>query len=192
MVIWDTLGKLAASLGMSMNFSSGDHGDNAVAYGIVSPNAPANAPFVTSVGGTSVALIGNGNNHIKFQTGWGNNATQMTFVGDGSPIDPPRPDGFIYGAGGGESQFFVKPPWQRNLPGAGRQQPDVSAVADPFTGVEIVLTQNGELTVGTIGGTSVACPFFSAIWAIANQKAGHPWDWRPPACTTCRSMPSMM
>jgi subtilase family serine protease len=181
MIIWNTLGELAASLGMSMNFSSGDHGDNAVAFGTASPDAPSNSPFVTSVGGTSVALIGKGNNHIKFQTGWGNNATQMTFLGDGSPIDPPSTDGFVYGAGGGESQFFVKPAWQRNLPGAGRQQPDVSAVADPFTGVEIVLTQNGQLTVGTIGGTSVACPFFSGIWAIANQKAGHPLGLAGPS-----------
>jgi subtilase family serine protease len=147
----------------------------------LTPDAPSNSPFVTSVGGTSVALIGNGNNHIKFQTGWGQQRHPDDLCRGGSPSDPPSPDGFIYGAGGGESQFFVKPPWQRNLPGAGQQQPDVSSVADPFTGVEIVLTQNGQLTVGTIGGTSVACPFFSAIWAIANQKAGHPLGLAAPS-----------
>jgi subtilase family serine protease len=43
-----------------------------------------------------------------------------------------------------------------------------------MTGVEIVMTQDGQMTVGTIGGTSLSCPFFSGIWAIANQKAGHP------------------
>jgi subtilase family serine protease len=49
------------------------------------------------------------------------------------------------------------------------------------SGVEIVLTQNGQLRVGTIGRTSVACPFFSAIWAIANQKAGHPLGLAAPS-----------
>lgn len=174
MVIWNSIGELGAALGVSLNFSTGDSGDFAAATGVVTVSTPSNSPYVTAVGGTSVALYGNGNNHIKFQTGWGNNATQITYVGNGAPIDPPPALGFIGGGGGGESRFFSKPAWQQHLPGKGRQMPDVSAVADPYTGVEIVVTQAGQVMTGTIGGTSVACPFFSGIWAIANQKAGHP------------------
>ena len=184
MNIWNSIGELAASVGVSFNFSTGDSGDFAAATGVVTVSMPSNSPYMTAVGGTSVALYGDGNNHIKFQTGWGNNATQVAFSGDGSPINPPFAMGFLYGGGGGESQFFRKPKWQKGLPGTGRQQPDVSAIADPFTGVEIVMTQNGQPMVGTIGGTSLSCPFFSGIWAIANQKAGHPLGLAAPSLYT--------
>jgi subtilase family serine protease len=54
--------------------------------------------------------------------------------------------------------------------------PDISYVADPFTGVEIIITETGisgdPKSVGVIGGTSLACPMFSALWAIANQANG--------------------
>jgi subtilase family serine protease len=53
-----------------------------------------------------------------------------------------------------------------------RMVPDIAFLADPFTGVEIIQTVNGQLTVGVIGGTSVATPMFSALMAIAAQKAG--------------------
>jgi subtilase family serine protease len=46
-------------------------------------------------------------------------------------------------------------------------------LADPFTGVEIIQTVGGQLSVGVIGGTSLACPMFSGVMAIAAQKAGH-------------------
>jgi subtilase family serine protease len=51
--------------------------------------------------------------------------------------------------------------------------PDIGWLADPFTGVEIIQTIGGTTFVGVIGGTSLACPMFSGIMAIAAQKAGH-------------------
>ena len=51
--------------------------------------------------------------------------------------------------------------------------PDIAWLADPFTGVELIETLDGQLSVSTIGGTSVATPMFSALMAIAAQKAGH-------------------
>ena len=51
--------------------------------------------------------------------------------------------------------------------------PDISMVADPFTGAEIIQTVGGQLSVGVIGGTSLATPVFSGVMAIAAQKAGH-------------------
>ena len=51
--------------------------------------------------------------------------------------------------------------------------PDISMLADPFTGVEIIETIGGQLSVGVVGGTSLATPMFSGVMAIAAQKAGH-------------------
>ena len=73
--------------------------------------------------------------------------------------------GFAGGAGGGSSIFFNQPSWQSALSGTARQSPDIAALADPYTGAVFVL--NGIPQAG-IGGTSLACPIFSAIWAIAD------------------------
>jgi subtilase family serine protease len=55
-------------------------------------------------------------------------------------------------------------------------------VGDPYTGVEIIFTADaqGDLGIEVIGGTSVACPMFSALWAIANQKNHHPLGQAAP------------
>jgi kumamolisin len=73
------------------------------------------------------------------------------------------------GTGGGTSALFRRPPWQNGVAYAGnspnRLTPDVSAVADPFTGVKIVFNQQ-EL-VG--GGTSQAAPIWAALTTLMNQ-----------------------
>ena len=57
--------------------------------------------------------------------------------------------------------------------------PDISCVADPFTGAEFICDGGSCFDApGTgpqfsvVGGTSLSCPIFSALWAIANQGAG--------------------
>jgi subtilase family serine protease len=72
---------------------------------------------------------------------------------------------------------FPKPAFQKGLPGKYRQLPDVAWLADPFTGVAIAISVPGEipeLEWQVWGGTSVACPMFAGLWAIANQEAGAP------------------
>src|SRR5208283_1417475 len=69
---------------------------------------------------------------------------------------------------------FKKPSYQNSLPGKYRQLPDVSWLADPFTGAVIAITLPDAyppLQWQVWGGTSVACPMFSALWAIANEEA---------------------
>jgi subtilase family serine protease len=46
-------------------------------------------------------------------------------------------------------------------------------LADPFTGAEFIITINGQLLVGVVGGTSLATPMFSGVMAVAAQKNGH-------------------
>jgi subtilase family serine protease len=169
--------EVAAVLGESANFSSGDQGDytttNLPGTYPATVSNPADSPWATAVGGVSLAL--NANNTIKWQSGWGTN--QNLLIDEGSISDPPANGYFWGGAGGGASAFFKKPPFQSSLPGKTRQLPDVSWLADPFTGGVIAITygfMSPPLTYQVWGGTSLACPMFSALWAIANQEAGYP------------------
>src|SRR5208283_1649545 len=68
--------------------------------------------------------------------------------------------------------------YQASLGGSFRLVPDIAMVADPYTGVEFIDTEpigpggTEEQFIAVVGGTSLACPTFSGIWAIANQAAG--------------------
>jgi subtilase family serine protease len=141
----------AAVLGIDVNFSSGDSGDFEAAAGFKTVGFPGSSPFATSIGGTSLAL--NPDNTISFQTGWGNNITRIvdTIALGSPPVVPPLHLGFQFGAGGGTSLTFAKPSFQSSLPGTMRMVPDISMLADPQTGVEIIETINGQLSVGVIG-----------------------------------------
>jgi subtilase family serine protease len=166
--------QMAAARGIDVNFSSGDNGDDVALVGFKTVEFPGSSPFATSVGGTSLAMDASRN--VLFETGWGTNLTRIANAGD-TPVDPPLHDaalglGFQYGAGGGTSLIFPKPAFQSGLPGTMRQVPDVAMLADPYTGVEIIQTVNGQLSVGVIGGTSLAAPLFSGVMALAAQKAG--------------------
>jgi len=168
----------AAVQGIDVNFSSGDFGDNVVLVGFKTVGFPGSSPFATSIGGTSLAL--NPDDTIMFQTGWGLNFTRIanpeTPAGS-PPTVPPLRFGFQDGAGGGTSLTFAKPGFQSSLPGSMRMVPDISFLADPQTGVEIIETvqtaSGPQPSVFVIGGTSLACPMFSGLMGIAAQKAGH-------------------
>ena len=163
----------AAAQGIDVNFATGDAGDETSRVGFVSVDYPASSPFATGVGGTSLAL--NPDHSIAFQTGWGNNATLIAApIGANTlPVVPPVNFGFQGGAGGGSSVIFAKPSFQSGIAGTTRQVPDVSMLADPFTGTEIIITLDNQLLVGVVGGTSLATPMFSGVMAIAAQKNGH-------------------
>jgi len=161
--------KLGAAAGVSFQFSSGDGGDLGLGTPVGSVGVPSNSPWATAVGGTSILNNPYGKNDVA--AGWGNN---VAYINEGGPLIPPF-SFFNFGAGGGESLFFPKPSWQKSLPGTGRQVPDVSALADPFTGVAIVFTSFGtQYLEEGVGGTSLASPIFTAIWAIADQYNGAP------------------
>lgn len=184
------ISELAALAGISTNFATGDYGDYDEAIGAQTVSAPADSPWATAVGGVSLAL--NADDSIAWQSGWGNDFT-MIYSG-GTVTDPPvsQAAGFYFGAGGGPSMCasqddsataikclagYPKPSFQGSLPGKVRLLPDISWLADPFTGVAIAITVPGQepaQVFEVVGGTSLATPMFAALWAIANQAAGAP------------------
>ncbi len=170
----DAAFKLVGAKGASLQFATGDSGNNVSAIGFYDVGWPGSSPYVTAVGGVSVVL--NGNHHVSFQTAWGNNLTELadTIALGSPPLDPPNNEGFVFGGGGGSSDVYPIPSYQRGIGGNRRKIPDISWVADPYTGVEIIYTADaaGDLGIEAIGGTSLATPMFSGLWAIANQKAG--------------------
>ena len=180
----DNVLKQIGAAGISVNFSTGDYGNNAASLeGLyTSTGWPASSPYATGVGGVSAVL--NSKKQIEWQTSWGTNLTEIADEASlGSPpIDPLNNEGFVFGGTGGESDVYAKPEWQVGTPGNRRQTPDISWLADPYTGVEIIYTADagGDLDLEVIGGTSLACPMFSALWGIATQAAHHPLGQAAP------------
>lgn len=182
LVVENGIAEIAAALGISQNVSTGDSGDqlatNTADFGIPSVSVQANAdsPFATAIGGTSTFL--DSKNNIELQTGWGTNFARIAEPTPNPPTIPPLLFGFQSGAGGGTSVVYAKPKFQKGNTTGGvkfRQVPDISMNADPQTGNEIIVTPSSvpgdDQEVDVFGGTSLSCPMFSAVWAIANQAA---------------------
>ena len=159
---WDALLKQATTQnGISIFSSSGDNGatdytDLQASH--LSPNRttsfPADDPWVTSVGGTSLRRNGS----IFSETAWNM-------------------------SGGGISSFFPEPSYQQMLPSSVQSElkhqrgvPDVSADANPATGLAIYTSGHWDLG----GGTSASAPLWAAILAIGDQMAGHPLGFINP------------
>lgn len=70
------------------------------------------------------------------------------------------------GTGSGCSQFISKPTWQKDSGCQKRTVSDVSAVADPATGVAIYNTYGGS-GWNVYGGTSASSPIVASVFALA-------------------------
>ena len=118
---------------------------------------PASSRYVTAVGGTRLTLNANGTRNTE--TAWS-------------------------GAGSGCSAYIAKPAWQRDTGCARRTVADVSAVADPATGVSVYDTygSTGGNNWYVFGGTSVAAPIVAGVYALSGNTAAVParlaWDNR--------------
>ena len=162
--------------GMGINFSSGDNGDEAAVIGQPEADFPATDPWVTAVGGTSLGIGAKG--QTVLQTGW---ETEKSTLTDGAW----GPAAYLYGSGGGTSQIFAEPRYQRGVvPDAlarenqtgnnrGRVVPDISMDGDPTTGMLVGETQTFPDGVYydqyRIGGTSLSSPLFAGLMAVSNQ-----------------------
>ncbi|MGW7003187.1 S53 family peptidase [Streptomyces sp. NPDC054933] len=126
--------------GVAITVSSGDSG-----YGV---QYPAASKYVTAVGGT--ALKRDSSSRGWSESVWSTSSTE--------------------GAGSGCSAYDAKPTWQTDGACARRTVADVSAVADPATGVAVYQTYGGSgWTV--YGGTSVASPIIASVYADAGTPS---------------------
>jgi subtilase family serine protease len=170
----------AAAEGVSMLFASGD------SSGV---ETPAIDPYATAVGGTTLGI--GLKDPRDFETGWSDNGYVDTGTGWFN-------DGEIGAAGGGQSLLWAQPAYQRgvvpkslatppgNRGGLVRTTPDISALADPFTGFAVGLLNfngQGEPTSyfeTSYGGTSVATPLVAGMVADAEQGQ-RPFGFLNPA-----------
>jgi len=127
--------------GVAVTASSGDSG-----YGV---EYPAASQYVTAVGGTSLSTASNTRGWTE--SVWSTSSTE--------------------GAGSGCSADDAKPTWQTDTGCSKRTVADVSAVADPATGVAVYDTYNSEGGWNVYGGTSVASPLIASVYALAGTPA---------------------
>jgi subtilase family serine protease len=81
------------------------------------------------------------------------------------------------GAGSGCSTLNAKPAWQTAATGcSGKANADVSAVADPNTGVAVYDTTRYQGRSGwqVYGGTSVSSPIIASVYALGGNLSGYP------------------
>jgi subtilase family serine protease len=78
------------------------------------------------------------------------------------------------GSGSGCSAYIAKPSWQTDAGCAKRTVGDVSAVADPNTGVAVFDSYRYQGAKGwmVFGGTSVASPLIASVYALGNPSVG--------------------
>jgi subtilase family serine protease len=101
---------------------------------------PASSPHVTAVGGTS--LVRSSNSRGWSETAWS-------------------------GAGSGCSGVYPKPSWQTDPSCSNRTVADVSAVADPNTGVSVYGPYSARQSAWLVfGGTSVAAPLIAGLYGV--------------------------
>lgn len=190
-----------AAEGIGFYNGTADHGDgsNCQITGECHPTPsepaisyPAGDPWVTAVGGTSLAIGARG--QYLWETGWGDHMTGLTK--DGKSWAQP-PGAFAFGGGGGPSDVLRQPSYQREtVPdalsqahGSGvpmRVVPDVAADAGGATGVRAGITVPPGQAVPpgyreiAVGGTSVATPEFAGMQADAQQATGEPIGFANP------------
>jgi subtilase family serine protease len=107
---------------------------------------PAASQYVTAVGGTS--LTKNTSSRGWSETAWS-------------------------GAGSGCSSYIAKPTWQHDSGCSRRMVADVSAVANPSTGVAVYDSygSSGGANWLVFGGTSVAAPVIAGVYALAGNAS---------------------
>ena len=147
----DQIFQQMAAQGQSFFQASGDSG---AYHGSTAGDYPADDPYITIVGGTTLATTGPGGIWI-FEAAW------SWF-----------PFGQADATSGGSSTVYGIPSWQQGISmttnngsTTRRNIPDVALTADNIC----VISDNGNS--GDFGGTSCAAPLWAAFAALVNQQA---------------------
>jgi hypothetical protein len=135
--------------GVAITVSSGDS-----AYGA---EYPATSQYVTAVGGT--ALSTSSNSRGWTESVWKTSSTE--------------------GTGSGCSAYDPKPSWQTDTGCSRRMEADVSAVADPATGVAVYDTYGGS-GWAVYGGTSASAPIVAGVYALAGTPGAGDYPAKYP------------
>jgi subtilase family serine protease len=184
----DNLFAEMATQGQGVFVASGDSGSAACAESdptnqVLSIVDPANAPYATGVGGTTLYTVSSG---------------KVAPWSPGQPLDEAvwnegAPSGVADATGGGVSSIWGMPAYQlgaaRGLgvinaqssgadcaaasPGSTycREEPDVSADGDPYFAYAVHITDSGGSRWAAIGGTSASTPLWAALMALTNAQA---------------------
>ncbi|WP_433893652.1 putative Ig domain-containing protein [Streptomyces sp. CA-111067] len=127
--------------GVAITVSSGDEG-----YGA---EYPAASKYVTAVGGTALKRA-SGTTRGWSETVWNTSSTE--------------------GTGSGCSAYDAKPTWQTDTGCSKRTIADVSAVADPATGLAVYDSYQAS-GWQVYGGTSASSPIIASVYALAGTPA---------------------
>ncbi|MGW3154437.1 putative Ig domain-containing protein [Streptomyces sp. NPDC001089] len=139
--------------GVAITVSSGDE-----AYGA---EYPATSQYVTAVGGT--ALSTSSGTRGWTESVWKTSSTE--------------------GTGSGCSAYDPKPSWQTDTGCSRRMEADVSAVADPATGVAVYDTYGGS-GWAVYGGTSASAPIIAGVYALAGTPGSGDYPAKYPYAHT--------
>ncbi|MFE0460345.1 putative Ig domain-containing protein [Kitasatospora sp. NPDC058965] len=139
--------------GVAITVSAGDS-----AYGA---EYPAASKYVTSVGGT--ALKRDSSARGWSESVWSTSSTE--------------------GTGSGCSAYDAKPTWQTDTGCSNRTISDVSAVADPATGVAVYQTYGGS-GWAVYGGTSASSPIIASVYADAGTPGSSDYPAKYPYAHT--------
>ncbi len=131
--------------GIVITASAGDDG-----YGAIYPST---SPDVVSVGGTTLSTASN-------SRGWTETVWGSSSGGEGT--------------GSGCSAYEPKPSWQTDTGCSKRTDDDVSADANPSTGLAVYDTTNGDGGWNEVGGTSASSPMIAAMYALAGNPGTSP------------------
>ena len=180
--------------GITFDFSAGDCGNNSPGAAATGANCdpsttkaqagyPSSDPWVTDVGGTGLA-VSDKKGDYKFETDMGTLLSTLNAKGNGWN---PLPGSFYFGGGGGTSDYFAQPYYQKGIVPNGlshtlmtgatsttaqRVTPDVAMNGDLFTSVWVGISDGSPYSEAGYGGTSVSSPEFTALQADAIQARG--------------------
>ncbi|POX43597.1 putative Ig domain-containing protein [Streptomyces sp. Ru72] len=135
--------------GVAITVSAGDS-----AYGA---EYPATSQYVTAVGGTALTTASN-------SRGWSESVWHTSST---------------EGTGSGCSAYDPKPSWQTDTGCSKRMEADVSAVADPATGVAVYDTYGGS-GWAVYGGTSASAPIIAGVYALAGTPGSTDYPAKYP------------
>ena len=141
--------------GVAITVSAGDEG-----YGA---EYPAASKYVTAVGGTKLSASSTSRGWTE--SVWKTSSTE--------------------GTGSGCSAYDAKPSWQTDTGCTKRMIADVSAVADPATGVSVYDSYGSDGTGwNTYGGTSASAPIIASVYALAGTPGSSDYPSQYPYSDT--------